>query len=178
MLSFADRRAPGTEAAVRALTPPETLRAIDGTPGVSWLPFEHDHWLMDGTLAVLGKDGAIRAWHGAMAQMLDRPVLRNFVQGALRLYFGDPGHLLQLFEKGWPLVYRDFCEPSFRPVAPGRAEIRFERIAPEVFQSEGYLHCWHAVVLGVFDLADARDTRVEFEIDRERARAIARFHWS
>jgi hypothetical protein len=178
MLDYTERHAPGTLDAVRALVPPESLRAIDTTPGVSWLPFEHDHWLMDGTIAVLGQDRAIRAWHHAMAAMLDRPVLRNFVQAGLRLFGGEPEHVLQLFQKGWTLVYRDFCEPSVRRVGAGHAELRFERIAPQVFHSEGYLHCWHAVCLGVWDTARARDASVAFEIDRGRAEALATFRWS
>ncbi len=178
MLSATDAFAAGTEAAVRAIIPPESLRAIDTTPGVSWLDFEHDHWLMDGTLAVLGKDRAVEAWHHAMGQMIKKPLLRNFVEAGLRLFLGQPGQILQLLPKGWPLAYRDFCAPAYRRLAPDCAEIRFEEIAPEVFRSEGYLHCWHAVCLGVFDLERPRDGRVAFEIDRDRAAAIATFRWS
>lgn len=178
MLSATERFAPGTEAAVRARVPPESLHAIDTTPGISWLDFRHDHWLMDGTLAVLGRERAVAAWHDGMRQMVERPLLKNFVEGALRLFLGEPGQILQMLPKGWPLAYRDFCEPAFARLAPDRAEIRFERIAPQALESEGYLHCWHGICLGVFDLERPRDGAVSFEIDRDRARAVATFRWS
>ena len=178
MLTAAEGFAPGTEAAVRARIPPESLHAIDTTPGVSWLEFRHDHWLMDGTLAVLGREKAVEAWHHGMAQMIKRPLLRNFVEGALRLFLGEAGQILQMLPKGWPLAYRDFCTPSYRRVAADCAEIRFEEIAPQVFESEGYLHCWHGVCLGVFDLERPRDGRVAFDVDRRGACAVATFRWS
>ncbi len=178
MLAATEGFAAGTEAAVRAKVPPEALHAIDTTPGVSWLDFTHDHWLMDGTLAVLGRERAVQAWRHGMGQMIERPLLRNFVQAGLRLFLGQPGQIVQLLPRGWSLAYRDFCTPSFHRVAPDRAEIRFEDVAPQVFESEGYLHCWHGICLGVLDLEHPRDARVEFEIDRRRARAVATFRWS
>jgi hypothetical protein len=178
MLSATEDYAPGTEAAIRATIPPASLEAIDTTPGVAWLDFEHDHWLMDGTMQVLGQAGAIEAWHRAMGQLIKKPLLRNFAEAGLRLFLGQAGQIIQLLPKGWSLAYRDFCAPSYRRLAADRAEIRFEAIAPQVFQSEGYLHCWHAICLGVFDLERPREGRVQFEIDRPRALAVATFRWS
>ncbi len=178
MLAGIDALLPGTAEAVRARIPAASLRAIDGTPGVLWLPFEHDHWLMDATVGVLGKDRAIDAWHRAMGEMFRRPVLRNFVDAAVRLFVNEPGQALAFLPRGWSLVYRDFCDPSFRRTGDRSAEIRFERIAPQVFDAEGYLHCWHAVCLGALDLSRPRDPTVEFELDRAGATAVATFRWA
>ena len=55
--------------------------------------------------------------------------------------------------------------------------LRFEGIAPEAFASPGYIHCWHGVCLGIFDLEKPEDGRVHFEIDERSALAVATFTW-
>jgi hypothetical protein len=176
MLGFTEQYRPGTEAEIRAGIPRESLHAIDTTIGIAWLGVEHDHWLMDRTIATLGREGAIDCWHRAMAMMVQRPLLRPVVEAALRL-FPDPAGMVRTIVRGWSLAYRDFCTPRFEPVRAGEARIVFEDVAPEAFTSEGYLHCWHAVCLGVFDLARAGERQVTFEIERPRARATATFLW-
>jgi hypothetical protein len=168
---------PGALAQVRAMIPEASLAAIDTTPAISWLEFEHDHWLMDATMAVLGREAAVECWRRSLAHLIERPLLRNFVEGSLRLFGSKPGKVLKMIPKGWTLAYRDFCNPRFELLGETSAEIRFENVAPQAFESEGYLHCWHGICHGVFDLEKPKDGRVEFEIDRDRALAVARFSW-
>jgi hypothetical protein len=177
-VGFVDVYRPGALAEIRAGIPPASLEAIDHTPGISWLEFEHDHWLMDRTLAVLGREEAVECWHRSLAQLIERPLLRGFVEGSLRLFGARPGKIVKMIPKGWSLAYRDFCVPTFRLLEEKRAEIRFEDVAPEAFESEGYLHCWHGICRGVFDLEKPKDGQVDFEIDRGRALAVATFSWS
>jgi hypothetical protein len=176
-LSLVDVYRPGAMAQVRSLIPPESLEAIDKTAGVSWLEFEHDHWLMDCTLEVLGREDAVECWRQAVAQLIERPLLRNFVEGTLRLFGTRPGKVIRMIPKGWSLAYRDFCNPAFVSLGENAAEIRFEDVAPQAFQSEGYLHCWHAVCLGIFDLEKPPNGRAEFEFDAARSLAVVSFGW-
>jgi len=176
-VAYTDIYRPGTLAKVRAMIPAESLEAIDETPGISWLDFEHDHWLMDGVMSVLGREDAIACWRQSIGSLIEKPLLRNFVQGALRLFGTRPGKIIKMIPKGWPLAYRDFCVPRFEALGEGVSEIRFEDVAPQAFESEGYLHCWHAICRGVLDLEKPSDGRVEFTIDRESSLAIARFSW-
>ena len=168
---------PGAVEQIRAGIPEDVLEVIDSRTGSSWLEFEYDHWLMDGVMELLGKDDAVRCWHQSIGFLIDKPLLRSFVQGGLRMFGARPGKILKLVPKGWSLAYRDFCVPSFNLVAEGHVELRFEDIAPEAFESEGYLHCWHGICLGVFDLEKPEAGRVEFEIDRGRREALATFTW-
>lgn len=176
-VDFVDVYRPGALAEIRAMIPPDSLEAIDRTPGFSWLEFEHDHWLMDGTLEVLGREEAVRCWRRSIGHLIEKPLLRNFVEGSLRLFGTRPGKLLKMLPKGWTLAYRDFCTPVFELLTENSAQIRFENIAPEAFESEGYLHCWHAICLGVFDLEKPKDGVVDFTIEREASLATARFVW-
>ncbi len=177
-VAHVERYRPGSLERVRSLIPAESLEAIDKTPGISWLDFEHDHWLMDATIEVLGQSDAIDCWRQSLAQLIEKPLLRNFVEGGLRLFGGRPGTLMKLLPKGWSLAYRDFCVPSFHAIDDHSVEVRFEDIAPQVFDSPGYLHCWHGICLGVFDLEKPPNGQVEFRIEREPRRAVARFRWS
>jgi hypothetical protein len=176
-VNFVEIYRPGALAEIREGIPPESLEAIDRKPGISWLEFEHDHWLMDRTLAVLGREEAVACWRRSIGHLIEKPLLRNFVDGSLRLFGAKPGKLIKMIPKGWALAYRDFCTPTFELLSDHSAEIRFENIAPEAFASEGYLHCWHAICLGVFDIEKPKDGEVEFAIDRARSLATARFGW-
>jgi hypothetical protein len=176
-LAYVDVYRPGTVAKIRAGIPGEVLEVIDGRAGSSWLEFEYDHWLMDGVMQQLGQEEAVRCWHQSIGHLIDKPLLRGFVQGGLRMFGARPGKILKLMPRGWTLAYRDFCVPSFELVAEGHAEIRFTDIAPEAFESEGYLHCWHGICLGVFDLEKPEAGRVEFQFDRNTREALATFTW-
>lgn len=169
---------PGAVDQIRETIPADVLEVIDTRTGSSWLEFEYDHWLMDGTIEVLGVEDAVRCWHQSVGYLIDKPLLRSFVHGALRMYGAKPGKILKLVPKGWTLAYRDFCVPGFTLVEDGHAEIRFDDVAPEAFESEGYLHCWHGICLGIFDLEKPSGGRIEFEIDRAKREALATFRWS
>ena len=177
MLAATDAFRPGTSRAIRAGIPAASLEVIDGLASSSWLEWEHDRWLMDRTMAVLGRHDAVACWRAAMGILIDRPLLRSFVQPALRLFLGQPGQIVGLIPKGWSLAYRDFCTPSFHRTGAGAAELRFEDVAPQAFEAEGYLHCWHAIALAVCDLERVPGARADFAIDRPRARAVVTFAW-
>lgn len=178
MLSFTDVYRPGAMRQIRDRVPPESLRLIDSTAGIAWLGIEHDHWLMDGTIAVLGVDDAVACWHRGMEMMVGRPLLRPLVEGAQRLFFGQPGEMIALIRSGWGLAYRDFCTPRHERLGTTASRIVFDEVAPEAFASPGYLHCWHGICRGILDLEKTADHRVGFEIDEDGGRAIATFTWS
>ena len=177
-VAFSDIYRPGSLERIRAQIPSESLHAIDHQSGISWLEWEHDHWLMDGTLNLLGKDDAIDCWRQSIAYLIEKPLLKNFVDSGLRLFGAKPGTLVKLLPKGWTLAYRDFCVPRFEKLDEQSAVVHFEQVAPEAFESPGYLHCWHGTCLGIFDLGKPSEGQVDFEIDEPAAVARAIFRWS
>jgi hypothetical protein len=177
MLAIIDAALPGTRDAVRALIPPASLQVIDDSAGSSWLDVEHHHWLVDGTLKVLGVEQAVASWRAGMTAVLQRPLHAPYVNAAVRLFFGQPGRVIQLIPRGWPLAYRNFCTPAFRRTGDGEAEVHFTDVAPEAFASPGYLHSWRAICHGIFDLERPVDGRTALEVDERRRSASVRFSW-
>jgi hypothetical protein len=178
MLKSVDASRPGTSDAVRALIPPASLLVIDDAAGSSWLDAEHHHWLVDGTIQVLGVEQAVAAWRAGMTSVFQKPLHKPYVDAAVRLFFGEPGKVLQLIPRGWPLAYRDFCTVSFQRTGDREAEIHFTDVAPRAFASPGYLHSWRAICHGIFDLERPVDGRTELLVDEPRAAAVVRFSWS
>ncbi len=176
-LDFTEVYRRGARDMIRGTIPESSLDAIDNTPGFSWLDIEHDSWLLDGIMAVLGRKDAVECWRGNIANLIERPLLNSFVEGGLRIFGRKPGGLIKLIPKGWPLAYRDFCLPTFHRLGDFEAEIHFEMIDPRVLEHPGYLHCWHGVCAGIFDLEKAPHGRLEYDIQAERALAIAHFSW-
>jgi hypothetical protein len=176
-VAFTEVYRPGSLERIRAGIPVASLEAIDKTAGASWLGVEHDHYLMDGTIAQLGVRDAVDCWRQSVAQLIDKPLLKSFVQGGMRLFGAKPGALLKLVPKGWSLAYRDFCVPRFERCGDREARLAFEEICDEAFVSPGYLHCWHGICFGVFDLEKPSNPRIEFEIDERSRRAVAHFTW-
>ncbi len=177
MLGFVDDLHPGTRDRVRALIPPASLEAIDGAAASSWIPAEHHHFMVDATLEVLGLERAIGSWRAGMSRILQRPLHKFFVEAALRHFFHQPGEVIQLIPRGWPLDYRNFCEVSFHRLAVDEAEVRFTGVVPVAFASTGYLHSWHAICQGIFDLEKPRSGRTRLTFDRAAATAAVHFRW-
>ncbi|MFQ5415638.1 MAG: hypothetical protein ACE5FL_01190, partial [Myxococcota bacterium] len=71
-VNFVDVYRPGALEEIRSGIPAESLDVIDSIPGVSWLPFEHDHRLMDRTLAVLGREDAVACWRRSIGNLIER----------------------------------------------------------------------------------------------------------
>ena len=66
LLAFVDKFEPGARARVLDSFPAASREALETSPRTSWLPLEHDHFVVDGVIAVLGKERALACWRGMM----------------------------------------------------------------------------------------------------------------
>jgi hypothetical protein len=107
---------------------------------------------------------------------VDKPLLRNFVSGMMRVLGRSPASVVRLFAKGWPLVYQDLCDPHLIAAPDGQPTIRFGDISEAVRRYPNYLYCWHGACQGFALIAEVRG-RVDFEIAEDRTWAEARFFW-
>lgn len=157
--------------------PAASREYIEGTPGSSWIPIEHDHWTVDAMIELFGTERAIECWRDSVADLVDRPLLRNFVSGMVAVLGRSPTSVVRLFAKGWPLVYQDLCEPTLLATADGHPTIRFDNIAPEVRRYTNYLHSWHGACQGFAHVAKVKGD-VSFEVAPDFAWVEAKFFWN
>jgi hypothetical protein len=175
-LAFLDKFEPSSRRRVMERLPTASRELIEGTPGSSWIPIEHDHWCVDATVELFGSERAIQFWRDSVVALVDRPLLRNFVSSMVAVLGRSPISVVRLFTKGWPLVYRDLCEPKLIATADGQPTIRFENIAPEVRRYTNYLHSWYGACQGFAHVAQVKG-HVRFEVSPDFSWAEAKFFW-
>lgn len=176
-LAFLDTFQAGARDRVKALIPPESLTVIEETSRLSWIPIEHDHFIVDGIVAVLGRERGIRCWADSVATLTEQPLLKAFVGGALSLVGHDPARVLAWMPKGWSMVWRDMCTPRFALDASGQPVIHFDEVHPEVRRYESYFASWHGSVLGFARLTGV-PVQVTFTVAPDKSHAQATFHFN
>jgi len=175
-LAFLDKFEPRAQARVLERVPAESREIIESTPGSSWISIEDDHWTVDAMVEIFGRERAIQCWRDSVADLVDRPLLRNFVSGMMRVLGRSPASVVRLFAKGWPLVYQDMCDPHLVATEDAQPTIRFAEIASAVQRYPNYLHCWHGACQGFALIAQVRG-HVDFEVAPDRSWAEAKFFW-
>ena len=177
LLDFVDVFEPGTRAKVLATFPAETLELLETSPRTSWFSIEHDHFVADALIAVLGKERAIECWRDSMEHLMDRPLLRTFVSGMVRILGKDPARVVSMVPKGWPLAFHDFCDVRFERGPADRVALVFEDIAHQVKKYPSYFHVWHGTMWG-FARTAGTNAHVDFTVAKDLRSAEARFTWT
>ena len=175
-LAFLDKFEPGSRAHVLAAVPAQSRDVIEATAGSGWISIEHDHYTIDAIIALFGRKRATQFWRDSLAELVSKPLLHNFVSGMIAVIGRTPVGVVRLFAKGWPLVYRDMCEPVLIAAADNQPTIRFENIAPAVRRYSNYIDCWYGACQGYAHIARVRG-RVDFEVAPDLSWAEAKFYW-
>jgi hypothetical protein len=177
IIDFANKFHPGARETILSNLPSEALEALEGGARTAWLSIEHDHWIADGIVGLLGKERAIRCWRASVPDMVDKPLLRSFVSGMLRAFGNGPARVIGLFRKAWPLLFDDFCEIDLRDDHPTQITVLFKDIAPQVRNYPNYFLCWNGVLQGLFEIAEVKG-EVDLTIAPDTRKAEARCRWS
>jgi hypothetical protein len=175
-LAFLDKFEPGSRLRVMQRVPAVSREIIETAPASSWISLEHDHWTVDAMVELFGVERAVRCWRDSVADLVDRPLLRNFVSGMVKVLGRSPTSVVRLFAKGWPLVYQDMCEPELIATPDGQPTIRFSKIAAEVRRYNNYLHSWNGACQGFAHVAKVKGS-VRFEVAPDFSQAEAKFFW-
>ena len=175
-LAFLDKFEPGARQKVLECVPHASREVIERTPGLSWISLDHDHYTIDAMIEIFGRERAIACWRDSVTDLLQRPLLKDFVTGTLKVIGHSPVSVVRLFAKGWTLVYRDMCEPVLIAARDGQPVIRFEAIAPAVQQYRNYLDSWNGACQGFAHIARVRGN-VAFEVAPDASWAEVKFFW-
>ncbi|MEY4508596.1 MAG: hypothetical protein RLZZ450_718 [Pseudomonadota bacterium] len=166
----------GARARVLGNVPAPSREVLLSTSRSSWVGIEHDRYAVDAIVNLFGVNRSIQYWRAATSRLAERPLLKGFVSGMIALLGHDPGRVLGLLPKGWPLVYRELCDPQMDTSVAGEASLRFVHIAHEVRAAPNYFHSWHGTCLGMADLA-RMEGKVTFVVSADRSTASATFVW-
>ncbi len=176
MMDFVEKFDPGARERALSLLPAESREVYESSPRSSWLSIEHDHWVVDGICETFGVERAVACWRASVPDLVDKPLLKSFVSGMMRVFGSSRTRVVSLLPRAWGAVYRDFCTPRVSQHASG-ATVTFYNIAHPVWQYPNYFNSWRGVCEGMLDLAELEGT-VEFQLERDRRRAVAEFSWS
>jgi hypothetical protein len=152
-LAFLEKFERGSMARVLAKVPEESRAVIEATARSGWVGVEHDHHTIDAIVDIFGRKRATEFWSQAISELSDKPLLKAFVGGMLRLVTRDPRRVLSIFATGWPLVYRDMCEIDVVDSEAGNPVLRFRQIATQVRRHRNYLLSWQGGCAGFAKLA-------------------------
>lgn len=151
-LAFVDKTVPGAGAEILGRFPKESLDVWEGASRTGWLPIEHDHFMVDCTLEVLGQQKAAEVWRASVASIIERPFLKTFISGMLAIFGDDRDRVVGLFPRAFGQVYRDFGEIRLKRDAR-EARVIMTNVADSVWEHPGYFETWRAAALGTLDVA-------------------------
>ena len=167
---------PGRAEEVLQRIPAESLRVIETTPRLGFIPVEHDHWVPDSVVAVFGEAEGSAVFRAMLPTFLDTALLKTLTSATNRLFGLNPGSLAWAALKGWHLMYRDFCELEIPARTHGACDLLLSDLAPAVLRYPGYEVSMREF-LGSFGEVTGVEAHYEFELDRSRREAIARWRW-
>lgn len=170
-LTFLDKFEAGSLKRVLERVPDASRQVIDSTSRSGWIHVDHDHYTIDAIVELFGRERAIQFWAAAIAELSDKPLLKAFVGGMLRVVALEPQRIVSIFATGWPLVYRDMCTVRATTSPAGHATLRFDNVAPEVRRYRHYLDSWHGGCAGFARLAGL-SVRVTFVSGGDYAEAV------
>lgn len=176
-LAYLDKFEAGARDRVLARVPAVSRDLIESTARSYWVPIDHDHFTVDAMVEMWGVERSIQCWRGAMANLVERPLLKSFVSGMIGLFAADPRRVLGLLPRGWPLVYRNMSVPRVAESQPGRLVIAFEDAPEQLRAHPNYFHSFHGACLGMADIARV-EANVDFVVTPQKNGATATFSWS
>jgi len=168
-LAFLDKRDSHAHAQLVARLPPETFELIATAPPTAWIGVEHERHVVNSWVPVLGEAGAVDVVCGSVFETLNSPLFRSIIRGSARLLGANPGSLIKMVPRAWGHIYRDHLTAHVHSVSAEHAVVRFEEIATEVWEAEGYPTVWKGAFFAVFAVFECEGEAIWAPAPDERA---------
>ncbi len=123
---------------LRRLEP--TRSVIRQASRLGWVPADCFVAITEATLAGLGRDGAQDFWSSRLQASFELPLMRPLAQGGVFLYGNDPGSIIRMTPKAYPLVFRE-CGFTDVEVEDRSATVRIDDL-PADLRTDGVVHCF------------------------------------
>src|SRR5512146_2904490 len=165
LLASVDALPAGRGPVVRSGIEPETLRAIEESSGVEWLPLEPCLQVHRAVHRAVGSSGSERFHRTHFLAALRSPLLRAFTRGALALYGANPESWMRFLPAGWSVLYRDCGAWTTARGAAGRATMTLRDLPRAPLGDRVWLAAIAASLSAVFDVARAEGSVVLADVD-------------
>lgn len=175
-IALLDAYQTGLQSRVLRRIPPRSIDAIRRARRDDFIAIEHDRHVPIAIVAELGVE-APAFFAFLVARHLEAPLFRGLLRTAVDLFGMTPSGLLRAFPVAWRVVFRDICCPEVALGSQGSAEVRFERVAPEVLATPEYATCFAGILCGALSLAGATGTS-ETRVAIGARRITCRLRWT
>lgn len=164
-------------ARVREALRPETRRAIEEASRIALVPVELDLEVTERLYDLAGEERARTILRANLAATFTSPVLRSFMQMALRLRGRDPGRLFDWSSKVWNQIYRDCGDMQYAGVGGNQGRIELTGLPDCLTDHPRYLDGVAATLSAVFDVVDVHGGGELLAVDPGAGRAIISVTW-
>lgn len=176
-LEAIDGHDPALGRRVREALAPETRAAIEGASRIGFVPVALDVEVTERLYAVAGPDTARAILRANLAATFTSPLLRSFMDMALRLRGRDPARLFEWGSKVWNQLYRGCGAMAFQGLGPGEGRCVLEGLPPEIAEHPEYLDGAAAAISALFDLVEIEGRAELKAVDPDGQRAIISVLW-
>jgi hypothetical protein len=163
---------------IRAAVPSSSLEQIVVTSRLDWLSAEVDMDVTEAITRVLGPTRSADFWRRSLLDVMETPLLRPLVEGAIAIFGLAPGNLLKWAPRIWEAIYRNCGTMTVSPLGATTAHIAYESIAPALRRSPDFVEAVRASFETVFTLAHTRGEVVIETMDLAHARALYGVSWT
>ena len=117
----------------------KTVSSIREARLPSWVPVELDVKLSCAICEVLGAEGCRLFFLETMTKVIESPLMRTFVNGAVGLFGLNPDKLVPWIAKSWPLIYREVGVVSSRIVGLHSSDLVWSQLPASIARFPDYL---------------------------------------
>lgn len=162
-------------ARIRARLSPGTVRTIEDSTRVDWLPVQLNAELAEAVFAEAG-EGRTRAWARASFNLSLNAFFKPLLETVLRLFDPTPHRIYSLVPRAWPAVYRNAGTVSVVEHAAGESRITMQEL-PSALMKEPFLRAVAGTLECGFELAkvEGRVTVLPWEARARTATWAARW---
>ncbi|MGI5865330.1 MAG: hypothetical protein ACOX6T_25195 [Myxococcales bacterium] len=175
-LEAAERLEPTIAQKLRAQMPAESLRRIEQTSRLDWLPIEDDLELTRVIAGLFGPERARAFWRQNLLDALSAPLLGPIAKGAVQLFGPTPGAMVRWAPRAWPHVY-SACGELGASARESSATLSWRAIPQALRQSTLFARALGQAFGSFFDFT-CTDGEVETDLrGLDAGRVVFLFRW-